>query len=51
MTPKLRGWSMPTIEINERCHVNLGFSPASGLAPFTEDHLPAIFSISSYYRP
>lgn len=46
MTPKLRGLVKPTIEIMEALPtVILGFLAGLWLAPFTEDHLPAIFSI------
>jgi phosphate transport system permease protein len=46
MTPKLRGLVKPTIEIMEALPtVILGFLAGLWLAPFVEDHLPAIFSI------
>lgn len=46
MTPKLRGVVKPTIEIMEALPtVILGFLVGLWLAPFTEEHLPAIFSI------
>ena len=46
MTPKLRGLVKPSIEIMEALPtVILGFLAGLWLAPFTEDHLPAIFSI------
>ena len=46
MTPKLRGVVKPTIEIMEALPtVILGFLAGLWLAPFTEDNLPAIFSI------
>jgi phosphate transport system permease protein len=46
MTPKLRGIVKPSIEIMEALPtVILGFLAGLWLAPFAEDHLPAIFSI------
>ncbi|AQZ94166.1 ABC transporter permease subunit [Halopseudomonas phragmitis] len=46
MTPKLRGIVKPSIEIMEALPtVILGFLAGLWLAPFTEEHLPAIFSI------
>jgi phosphate transport system permease protein len=46
MTPKLRGLVKPSIEIMEALPtVILGFLAGLWLAPFTEEHLPAIFSI------
>ncbi len=46
MTPKLRGVVKPSIEIMEALPtVILGFLAGLWLAPFTENHLPAIFSI------
>ncbi|SDU34405.1 ABC transporter permease subunit [Halopseudomonas salegens] len=46
MTPKLRGFVKPSIEIMEALPtVILGFLAGLWLAPFAEDHLPAIFSI------
>lgn len=46
MTPKLRGLVKPTIEIMEALPtVILGFLAGLWLAPFIEDHLPAVFSI------
>ncbi len=46
MTPKLRGLVKPTIEIMEALPtVILGFLAGLWLAPFVEDHLPAVFSI------
>ena len=46
MTPKLRGIVKPTIEIMEALPtVILGFLAGLWLAPFMENHLPAIFSI------
>lgn len=46
MTPKLRGLVKPTIEIMEALPtVILGFLAGLWLAPFVEDHLPAIFGI------
>ncbi|MGD8174600.1 ABC transporter permease subunit [Marinimicrobium sp. ARAG 43.8] len=46
MTPKLRGVVKPTIEIMEALPtVILGFLAGLWLAPFLENHLPAIFSI------
>lgn len=45
MTPKLRGVVKPSIEIMEALPtVILGFLAGLWLAPFAEDHLPAIFS-------
>ena len=45
MTPKLRGVVKPSIEIMEALPtVILGFLAGLWLAPFVEDHLPAIFS-------
>lgn len=46
MTPKLRGIVKPTIEIMAALPtVILGFLAGLWLAPFVENHLPAIFSI------
>jgi phosphate transport system permease protein len=46
MTPKLRGIVKPTIEIMAALPtVILGFLAGLWLAPFMENHLPAIFSI------
>lgn len=46
MTPKLRGIVKPTIEIMAALPtVILGFLAGLWLAPFIEDHLPAVFSI------
>ena len=46
MTPKLRGMVKPTIEIMAALPtVILGFLAVLWLAPFIENHLPAIFSI------
>lgn len=46
MTPKLRGLVKPTIEIMEALPtVILGFLAGLWLAPFVENHLPAVFSI------
>ena len=46
MTPKLRGLVKPSIEIMEALPtVILGFLAGLWLAPFAENHLPAIFSI------
>lgn len=46
MTPKLRGMVKPTIEIMAALPtVILGFLAGLWLAPFIENHLPAIFSI------
>ncbi len=46
MTPKLRGIVKPTIEIMAALPtVILGFLAGLWLAPFIENHLPAIFSI------
>lgn len=46
MTPKLRGLVKPTIEIMAALPtVILGFLAGLWLAPFIENHLPAIFSI------
>ena len=46
MTPKLRGYVKPTIEIMEALPtVILGFLAGLWLAPFIENHLPATFSI------
>lgn len=46
MTPKLRGLVKPTIEIMEALPtVILGFLAGLWLAPFVENHLPAIFAI------
>ncbi len=46
MTPKLRGVVKPTIEIMEALPtVILGFLAGLWLAPFLENHLPAVFSI------
>ncbi len=46
MTPKLRGFVKPSIEIMEALPtVILGFLAGLWLAPFAEAHLPAIFSI------
>lgn len=46
MTPKLRGIVKPSIEIMEALPtVILGFLAGLWLAPFAENHLPAIFSI------
>jgi len=46
MTPKLRGLVKPTIEIMAALPtVILGFLAGLWLAPFMENHLPAIFSI------
>jgi phosphate transport system permease protein len=46
MTPKLRGIVKPTIEIMAALpSVILGFLAGLWLAPFLENHLPAIFSI------
>ncbi|MDO3382878.1 ABC transporter permease subunit [Gilvimarinus algae] len=46
MTPKMRGLVKPTIEIMEALPtVILGFLAGLWLAPFLENHLPAIFSI------
>ncbi|MEX2335577.1 MAG: ABC transporter permease subunit, partial [Pseudohongiella sp.] len=45
MTPKLRGVVKPSIEIMEALPtVILGFLAGLWLAPFVEDHLPAVFS-------
>lgn len=45
MTPKLRGVVKPSIEIMEALPtVILGFLAGLWLAPFVEDHLPALFS-------
>ncbi len=45
MTPKLRGVVKPSIEIMEALPtVILGFLAGLWLAPFAEDHLPAVFS-------
>lgn len=46
MTPKLRGLVKPTIEIMEALPtVILGFLAGLWLAPFVENHLPAVFAI------
>ncbi|MCP8897735.1 ABC transporter permease subunit [Gilvimarinus xylanilyticus] len=46
MTPKMRGLVKPTIEIMEALPtVILGFLAGLWLAPFLENHLPAIFSV------
>ncbi|WLD57808.1 ABC transporter permease subunit [Salinispirillum sp. LH 10-3-1] len=46
MTPKLRGKVKPVIEIMEALPtVILGFLAGLWLAPFMENHLPAVFSI------
>lgn len=46
MTPKMRGLVKPTIEIMEALPtVILGFLAGLWLAPFLENHLPAVFSI------
>lgn len=46
MTPKLRGMIKPTIEIMAALPtVILGFLAGLWLAPFIENHLPAVFSI------
>lgn len=46
MTPKLRGSVKPVIEIMEALPtVILGFLAGLWLAPFIENHLPAVFSI------
>ena len=46
MTPRLRGLVKPTIEIMEALPtVILGFLAGLWLAPFIENHLPAIFAI------
>jgi len=46
MTPKLRGLVKPSIEIMEALPtVILGFLAGLWLAPFLENHLPAVFSI------
>ncbi|MEN0036915.1 MAG: ABC transporter permease subunit [Cellvibrio sp.] len=46
MTPKLRGMVKPTIEIMAALPtVILGFLAGLWLAPFIENHLPALFSI------
>lgn len=46
MSPRLRGMVKPTIEIMEALPtVILGFLAGLWLAPFFENHLPAIFSI------
>ncbi|MCH8531081.1 MAG: ABC transporter permease subunit [Saccharospirillum sp.] len=46
LTPKLRGVVKPTIEIMEALPtVILGFLAGLWLAPFMENHLPAVFSI------
>ncbi|TVP87873.1 MAG: ABC transporter permease subunit [Pseudomonadaceae bacterium] len=46
MSPKLRGFVKPSIEIMEALPtVILGFLAGLWLAPFAEAHLPAIFSI------
>ncbi|HEY7886134.1 MAG TPA: ABC transporter permease subunit [Cellvibrionaceae bacterium] len=46
MTPKLRGVVKPSIEIMEALPtVILGFLAGLWLAPFLENHLPAVFSI------
>src|SRR5690606_26589800 len=46
MTPKLRGVVKPTIEIMEALPtVILGFLAGLWLAPFLENHLPAVFSL------
>jgi len=45
MSPKIRGFVKPSIEIMEALPtVILGFLAGLWLAPFAEDHLPAIFS-------
>ncbi len=46
MSPLMRGWIKPTIEIMEALPtVILGFLAGLWLAPFTEAHLPGILSI------
>ncbi|WP_253447561.1 ABC transporter permease subunit [Natronospira proteinivora] len=46
MTPKLRGVVKPTIEVMEALPtVILGFLAGLWMAPFVENHLPAVFSI------
>ncbi|MDO6746847.1 ABC transporter permease subunit [Gilvimarinus sp. 1_MG-2023] len=46
MTPKMRGLVKPTIEIMEALPtVILGFLAGLWLAPFLENHLPAVFSV------
>ena len=46
MTPKMRGLVKPSIEIMEALPtVILGFLAGLWLAPFLENHLPAVFSI------
>ncbi|MDX1589672.1 MAG: ABC transporter permease subunit [Oleiphilaceae bacterium] len=46
MTPRLRGMVKPTIEIMEALPtVILGFLAGLWLAPFVENHLPAVFSL------
>jgi len=46
MTPKLRGFVKPSIEIMEALPtVILGFLAGLWFAPFVENHLPAVFSI------
>lgn len=46
MAPKLRGFVKPTIEVMEAMPtVILGFLAGLWLAPFLENHIPAVFSI------
>lgn len=46
MTPKMRGFVKPTIEIMEALPtVILGFLAGLWFAPFVENHLPAVFSV------
>ncbi|MDQ2068365.1 ABC transporter permease subunit [Natronospira bacteriovora] len=46
MTPRMRGYVKPTIEIMEALPtVILGFLAGLWMAPFVENHLPAVFSV------
>ncbi|MEM1081577.1 MAG: ABC transporter permease subunit, partial [Pseudomonadota bacterium] len=46
MAPKLRGYVKPTIEVMEALPtVILGFLAGLWLAPFVENHIPAVFTI------
>ncbi len=46
MSPKMRGFVKPTIEVMEALPtVILGFLAGLWMAPFVENHLPAVFSI------
>jgi phosphate transport system permease protein len=47
MTPKMRGFVKPTIEIMEALPtVILGFLAGLWLSPFVENHLPAVFTVT-----